>query len=188
MDHPVTFPGGPLGTVTGVLLIILGIGALVFPALVFSLLIIFLAFFALITSLELIRYGLSGPGSESTCRMSQILMGIFGIILGVVIIIAPYFVTVAAKTLFALWAIVTGTGNLLSLIAGGPAMERGLTMITGLVLAACGALLLFAPALLADYLLIMILGLFAIGTGIISIWFARVPADEVNRVRPLIYK
>ena len=187
MDDIITLPGGPLGTVTGLLLIALGVLALLFPALVFSLLIVFFAFFALITSLELIRSGISGPVEGNTGRTLQVIIGILGILLGFVILIAPYIITVAAKDIFAAWAILTGIGGLLSLLSGGPAMERGLNILVGFVLAACGVLILAAPAVLAD-LLIIILGFVAIITGIFSIWLARAPLEEEKPVNQTIYK
>ena len=188
MDDPITLPGGPLGTVTGLLLIVLGILALVFPALVFSLLIVFFAIFALMTSLELIRSGISGPAERTTSRTLQILMGIIGILVAFVILVAPYIAAVVARDVFALWAILTGLGGMISLVSGGSAMERGLNVLVGFILAACGVLILAAPAILADHLLITILGLVAIVTGIFSIWLARAPVEDEKTVDHSIYK
>ena len=188
MDPPITLPGGPLGTATGVLLIIMGLGAVLFPALIFTLLIVFLASYAIIVSLELIRCGLSGPGSASRGRTTQIIIGCAGILLGLVILIAPYLVSVAAKDLFAIWAVLTGAGNLLAIISGGSGTEKVLGLISGIVLAALGIVILVSPALMTMYILVLILGLFAIMTGIFSIWLARAESDEVRTVNHSIYK
>ena len=175
MDVPLTLPGGPLGTATGLLLILLGILALVFPGVVFTLLVVFFAVFALVISIELIRSGISDSDETTIFRTLQVITGLLGIVLGLAIIIIPYFMSVGAKDLFAVWAIIAGIGNLFSVFSTQSAAERGLDALFGLVLAAAGLLILLAPALLADYLLVIILGIFAIITGIFSIWFARAP-------------
>ena len=189
MDVPLTLPGGPLGTATGLLLILLGILALVFPGVVFTLLVVFFAVFALVISIELIRSGISGSDETTVFRTLQVIAGVLGIVLGLTIIFIPYFISIAAKDLFAFWAVIAGVGNILSVFSGQSAAERGLDALFGLVLAAAGFFILFAPALLADYLLVIILGIFAIITGIFSIWFARagpVPGEGV--VNHTIYK
>ena len=188
MDDIMTLPGGPLGTVTGVLLIFIGILALIFPALVFSLLVIFLAFFAIITSLELIRSGISGPTEADPGRTAQVIVGILGILIAIILVIAPYFMAIAAKVIFAVWAILTGAGNFISVFRGGAALERGLNALFGIILLACGLMILVAPALIADYILILILAIVAIITGIVSIWFARAPVEEERQVNHNIYK
>jgi uncharacterized membrane protein HdeD (DUF308 family) len=188
MDFPATLPGGPLGTVTGLLLIILGISALLFPVLVFSLIVVFFAIFAVIVSVELIRSGISCPCEPNTWRTLQVIGGIVGLVVGFLVLVLPYFVSVAAKDLFGVWAILTGAANVLSVLAGGTGMERGISVISGLILAAVGFLLLLAPALLADFLLVVILGIFAIVIGIFSIWSARANTPPEPTVNHTIYK
>lgn len=187
-DLPITLPGGPLGTVTGILLIVLGILALLFPQLAFSLLVVFFALFAIIVSLELIRSGLSVPDETARTRTLQVLAGIIGILLGISVLVAPYFITIAAKTLFGIWAILTGAGNLLSAFSGSSAVERSLNTASGFVLAAAGFLIILAPAVITDLILVIAIGFFAIITGIFSIWFARAPPEEDQKIDRMIYK
>jgi len=173
MDIPTTLPGGPLGTVTGIMLIFFGIMALVFPVLVDNLLVMFFAVFALIVSIELVRSGVSDPGEANACRTLQVLVGVLGILMAVSIIVIPYFITVAAKTLFGFWAILTGAANILSVLSGSSLIERGFNAILGIVLAVAGLLIILAPEIITDFILIHIISLFAIITGFFSIWFAR---------------
>jgi uncharacterized membrane protein HdeD (DUF308 family) len=188
MDIPTTLPGGPLGTVTGLLLIILGIMALVFPALVFSLIVVFFAIYAAIISLELIRSGLADPDGTNIRRTVQILAGIAGIIIGFLILVLPYFVSVAAKDLFGFWALLTGAAGILSVFAGTGGLERALSALSGTILVIVGILLLFAPGIIADFLLVVILGIFAIIIGIFSIWFARADTGPEQPINHTIYK
>lgn len=183
-----TLPQGPLGTVTGILLILLGILALLVPQLIFSLLVIFFAAFAVIVSFDLIRSGLSTPEETAWTRSIQILAGILGILLGISILIAPYFIAVAAKTLFGIWAILTGAGNIISVFSGSSTLERSLDSVSGLVLVVVGVLLLFAPTLLSEFILVIAIGIFAIITGIFTLWLARAPPQGVLKVNHRIYK
>lgn len=188
MDIPTTLPGGPLGTVTGILLVAIGVISLVFPALVFSLFAVFFALFAIIMSLELIRSGISGPSEGTPCNTLQLALGLLGILAGILILVAPYFVSFAAKDIFGVWAILAGIGNLLAVFTAGSGIERAQNVLIGLILATCGVLILAAPALLADLILVIIIGFSAILAGIFSIWFARGgPAPEAP-VNHLIYK
>ena len=188
MVFPTTLPGGPLGTVTGVLLIVLGLMALVFPALVYSLLVMFSAIFALILSIDLIRSGVSNPGETSVGPTLQVLIGILGILIALSIIIIPYFMMIAAKTIFGVWAVLTGAATLLSVFGNNPGMERALNAISGLILAGAGLLILLAPAILTDYILIVIIGCLSIVIGIFSIWLARANTPVEKTINHTIYK
>lgn len=103
-------PSGPAGTVAGILLILLGIVALVFPVMVFSLLAVFFSLFALILSAGLIRSGLMDNGESRTHRLILLAFGVLGILLAVFVYLAPRFLNVLAKDLFGLWAIIIGLG------------------------------------------------------------------------------
>jgi hypothetical protein len=188
MDVPTTLPPGPIDTITGLLLIILGVLALVFPVLVFSLLVVFFAIFAVIISAGIIRSGMSDPGKTNVYRTLQVLAGILGLLLALSLLVAPYFFTVAAKDLFGIWAILAGAANLLSIVASGSGMERGLTALSGLVLVAAGLLILLAPAIITDFLLVILLAFFAIITGMFSIWFAHMKPAAEKKIDHSIYK
>lgn len=188
MEESVTLPGGPLGTVTGILLILLGIMALVFPGLVFVLLVVFFAVFALIISIELIRTGIANPNETPVYRNMQILLGILGLILAAGIMIAPYFFSVVAKDILAIWAILTGAGNLLAVSGGSNRVERGITILLGFVLMVTGICILLAPGVLTDLILVIIIGVVAIIAGIFSIWFSRAPPEGEKRINRSIYK
>ena len=189
MDSTPTLPGGPLGTATGVLLILLGITALVFPALVFSLMVVFFAVFALIVSVALIRAGISEPGTTPIARTLQVIAGLAGIVLAGAILVIPYLLVIAVRDIFAVWAILSGLGSLLAVVAAESGTERIVSALFGFILALTGLSLLLAPALLADYLLVIIVGVLAIVLGIFSIWFARAePTPGEGTVNRSIYK
>lgn len=189
MDIIPTLPGGPLGTVTGILLILLGILALLFPALVFSLMVVFFVIFALIISIELVRAGISGSPTTPSARALQVIAGLAGIVLAIAILVIPYFMAIAVRDIFGIWAVLSGLGNLLTVIATGSGTDRLVSIVTGGILTVTGCLILFAPAVLADFLLVVILGITAIIIGIFSIWFARAePVPGEGTVNRSLYK
>jgi uncharacterized membrane protein HdeD (DUF308 family) len=188
MDLPTTLPGGPLGTVTGFLLIIIGIIALLFPGLAFVLIVMFLAVFAVIVSIELIRAGIACPEETNTYRSLQVIGGIVGVILGFLILVLPYFSSIVFKDLFGVWAILTGVANILSVFGSNSSLERALNALSGLVLALVGVLLIFAPTIITDYILVVILGVFAIIIGIFNIWFERSNSTDKKTINHSYYK
>jgi uncharacterized membrane protein HdeD (DUF308 family) len=188
MENSSMLSDGPLDSITGLLLIILGILALIFPVLVFSLLIVFFAIFAGIVSFGLILSGMSDPGETNVYRTLKVLAGVIGLLLAFSFLVAPYVFTVAAKDLFGIWAIITGAASLLSVFAGESGMVQGLNALSGLVLAALGILILISPAIITDYLLVVILAIFAILTGLFSLWFARMKPAEDRQIDHTIYK
>jgi uncharacterized membrane protein HdeD (DUF308 family) len=188
MDFPTTISPGPLDSITGILLIILGVLSLVFPVLAFSLIVLFFAIFAVIVSFGLIRSGMSDPGEMSIYRTLKVLAGLLGFLLALSFLVAPYVVSVAAKDLFGFWAVLTGVAAILSIFTGEPGMERALNAISGVVLAATGLLILIAPAVITDYLLVIILAFFAIITGVFSLWSGRTKTPDENQINHAIYK
>jgi len=182
-----TIPQGKAGIGFGIAVIILGILAIVFPVLAFSMIEYFFAAFAVITSAGLV---LAGPGMHRD-RIHGLLVtgaGVLGILLGCAILVAPKVMAVTALTVLGIWAVIAGAGDLLFVFASGTGMERSIRAATGLLLLIAGILILAAPALVTGFLLVMTAGIFAIAIGILTILFNTakpVPKKEVNH---LIYR
>jgi len=188
MDSLPDIPQGPIGTVIGILAIILGLIAIIFPVPVFELLVIFIAVFAIIVSAGLIRSGLSATGESRIHRLILVAFGLVGMILAILVFVAPYFINILAKDIFGIWAIIVGLGSIQNVFAGQTGFERWLNALFGLVLFVVGVLIFLAPALLSDYLLVLILGIFAIISGAFTIWFSRLPPDQEKVINRSIYK
>lgn len=188
MDTLPEIPKGPSGTVAGLLAIILGIAALVFPAIVFSLLEIFLALFALILSAGLIRSALSDTGETRVHRLILLVFGCLGILLAILVVVAPRFLNILAKDLFGIWAIIIGLGCIQYVFASDTGFERWINALSGLVLFLVGVLIFMAPALISDYLLVLVLGFFAIITGLFTVWFSRTGPERKPEINRAIYK
>ncbi|NMB78501.1 MAG: hypothetical protein GYA23_05335 [Methanomicrobiales archaeon] len=188
MDSFPSIPKGPAGIAAGIASILLGIIALAFPVPVFSLLVIFFVLFALIVSSGLLRSALTGTDEPRIQRLTLITFGIVGILLALFVFFAPYIFNVLAKDAFAFWAIIIGMGNIQHMFAREVRLERIVDALSGVILILIGALIFLAPAVLSDYLLILVLGVFAILFGILTIWFSRpIPEGEKPQNR-IIYK
>lgn len=188
MDSLPKIPEGPVGTAAGIVSILLGIAALVLPAVVFPLLVFFLVLFALIVSFGLVRSALADSAETRIHRLTLMIFGIVGILLALFILVAPRLLNVLAKDAFAFWAIIIGMGCIQFVFASQVGMERAINALSGVILLIAGALILLAPVLLTDYLLLVILGIFAILYGISTLWFSRARSPGEPAINHAIYK
>lgn len=188
MDSFPEIPKGPVGVIAGIGAITLGITALVFPTLVFAFLAIFFALFAFILSAGLIRSGLTDTMESRTHRLILLTFGTIGILLALLVILAPRFINILAKDLFGIWAIIIGLGSIQYVFADATGFERWINAFSGLFLFIVGVMIFIAPAILSDYLLLVILGILAILTGAFTIWFARSESGPAPVINHAIYK
>lgn len=187
MELPFAIPDGPVSRITGILLIILGIIALLFPAIIFRVLAWFFALFVLFMAIGLILKGISAAAGRND-RIILLLCGVAGLVAGLAILLLPGLITIAAKDIIAAWAVITGAGLILFVFGSGTGFERSISAITGVVMVIAGLLMLFVPVLVTDYLLVIILGFFAIGIGILAILFGSAPPVPEKEIDHRIYK
>ena len=111
-----------------------------------------------------------------------------GVLVGLSIFVIPRLVTIAAKGLIGIWAVITGIGYLVMVFAADTGFGRGIHAVTGLIIGIAGLLLLFVPVIVTDFLLVILLGFFAIGTGFLILFSgpSTVPAGKERD--PRIYK
>jgi uncharacterized membrane protein HdeD (DUF308 family) len=179
---------GPAGKTAGVVLIILGISALLVPYVFFTILDIFLAVLACIIGIGFIREGASGVDKNTLNRSLLVLFGIAGIGIGIFLLVAQRIVMFSIKDIIGIWAIITGIGYIVSVFTSVTGFDRIIKAISGLALGFLGVILLIAPVLLTDFILLLILGLFAIGLGILTIIFASDKPKPKAEINHLIYK
>lgn len=188
LDSLPQIPQGPAGIAVGICAIILGIVALVFPVITFSLLAVFFSLFAIILSAGLIRSGLTDVAESRIHRLILLTFGFVGILLAIFVYAAPRFLNILAKDIFGIWAIIIGLGCIQYVFATESGIERWINGLSGLVLFLIGVMIFIAPATLTDYLLLLVLGVFAIITGAFTIWFARSDSGEKPEINRAIYK
>lgn len=154
----------------GVIALLFGIAAIVWPAIVLEFLVYFFGFFAIIISaFVLIAGAASGPSGNA--RWSIILLGLLGILIGILTLVSPYFFTVIIIYLIALWALITGVGDLVAAFTGsaGTGM-RLLLALLGIISLLFGGILLFNP-LLGAITIVWILGIYAVIFGVLGILY-----------------
>jgi uncharacterized membrane protein HdeD (DUF308 family) len=188
VELPFEIPADPLSRTTGILLIVLGIIALLFPVPAFHMIEWFFALLVLFMAIGLMQKGLSKNTGARGERIILLLCGIAGLVAGLAILLMPKIITIAAKDIIAIWALVTGIGLILYVFTSESGFERSISAITGLVLVLVGILMIVVPVIVTDYLLIIILGFFAIGIGILAILFGPAPPAPKPEINARIYK
>jgi uncharacterized membrane protein HdeD (DUF308 family) len=178
----------PLGKTAGVCLIILGLCALLFPQVIFPILDIFLAALAFIIGIGFIREGLSRKNENALNRFLLMVAGILGVGIGIYVLVARWMFMFTLKDIIGIWAIITGIGYIIYVFTTVVGFDRGFKAVAGVALVLLGGLLLIAPVLLTDDILVIALGLFAIVLGILTIIFACEKPKPKKEINHLIYK
>ncbi len=152
----------------GVIALLFGIAAIVWPAVVLEFLVYFFGFFAIIISaFALIAGATSGPSGGA--KWSIILLGLLGILIGILTLVSPYFFIVIIIYLIAFWALITGVGDFVAAFTASAGMGmRLLLVLLGIVSLIFGGVLLFYP-LLGAATIVWVLGIYAIIFGILGI-------------------
>jgi uncharacterized membrane protein HdeD (DUF308 family) len=188
VNLPLTIPDGLPGKCIGVLAIVAGILALVFPVLTFSVLEFFFAVIAVLIGIDLVRSEMATSGKRSLSQMLRIAAGLLGIGIGLSIFVIPRFLTIAAKELIGIWALITGIGYIVIVFRTEPGFDRVISAVTGIVIGIVGLLLLFVPVIVTDFLLVILLGFIAIGTGLYILVLGSSPPAEKRERDHFIYK
>ncbi len=178
----------PLGKTAGIILIVLGISALLFPVVFFTILDKFIAILAFIIGIGFIREGVILNKEKALSRILLVVSGILGLCIGILILVTQRILMFTVKDIIGIWAIITGIGYIISVFSSVSGPDRGFKSVSGLILGFFGVILLIAPVLLTDYILVVILGLFAIGFGILTIMFASDKPKAKKEANHLIYK
>ena len=177
-----------MSIVAGIAAIILGIIAIIFPVLAFSLLEYVFAIYAIIMSANLV---MTGIGLKSGNRMQGwlfTLAGAVGILIGLAIIFAPRIMAITAMDIVGIWAIVAGASDIIFVFSSVTGAERSIKAATGVLTLIAGILVLTVPKAVDGFLLVTMVGIFAIIIGILTILFGTAKPRAPRPVNHLIYK
>jgi uncharacterized membrane protein HdeD (DUF308 family) len=152
----------------GLIALLFGIAAIVWPAVVLEFLVYFFGFFAIIISAFALVAGAAAPELAGAPRWSVILLSIIGILIGIFALVFPEQFTALVIIIIALWAIVTGIGDFIAAFAPAGRGTRLLFVLLGIVSVVFGGILLFYP-LLGAVTIIFVLGIYAVIFGILGI-------------------
>lgn len=152
----------------GLIALLFGIAAIVWPAVVLEFLVYFFGFFAIIISAFALVAGAAAPELAGGAKWSVVLLSIIGILIGIFTLVFPELFTALIVIIIALWAIVTGIGDFIAAFAPTGMGTRLLLVLLGIVSVIFGAILLFYP-LLGAVTIIWVLGIYAVIFGILGI-------------------
>jgi uncharacterized membrane protein HdeD (DUF308 family) len=170
---------------TRVLLVLLGIGALIWGVYILGFMVYFFAFFAVIGSIGTLAVGISYSKEQlHTPRWAIMILGVLGLIIGLATIATPVFMAVAIIYFIGAWALVTGAADLVHAFSRVPAGNPRLIMVvSGIISVLFGLMVLFYPPLLTAILLIQVLGIYSILIGLLGVGYSMtLPAGEAAQI------
>ncbi len=151
--------------IAGVVNVLFGVTALLWPGLTLSTLVWLFGVFAIVYGVvELLN--VFGKGSETPWWV-HLMLGVFSVLAGIVVFAWPGLTAVTLAYVIAVWAIAIGTAE----IVGAFLLNRLYLAIAGLLAVLFGLLLLMNPLDGALALIVMI-GVFAIVRGIVQLVMA----------------
>ena len=155
----------------GLIAVLFGLLFLFWPGIVLSVFVILLGLFIIMNSLIWLWQSLKTPAGEGRSTL-MLLASMLGILVGVVALIAPFFIASIIVWIIAIILIITGFSELgMAIFVEGIGANRILLGIMGALAVILGGIFLFYP-LLGAATIIYIVGIFAIVFGIMSIVLA----------------
>jgi uncharacterized membrane protein HdeD (DUF308 family) len=152
----------------GLVALIFGIVALVATGFVLDVLVYAFGFFAILSGILTAGVGMSSEKAELP-RWLLVTMGVLSILVGIFALVTPLFVAITLTIFIAVWFLITGVTDLGLAISHKKTHHRILLALSGIAGIVVAIILVFAP-LLGAYTLVMVLGIYAVAAGLISIF------------------
>jgi uncharacterized membrane protein HdeD (DUF308 family) len=153
----------------GLIAVIFGLCAIIWTPFVLNVLIYAFGFFAIIAGILTAAAGISLEKTELPKWLLAV-AGILGILLGIFALLTPLIVVITLALLIAAWALVAGASELGLAVTNKTLKHRVLLSISGLCGIALSIILILMPVLGA-FTLVLVLGIYLLVFGIISIAF-----------------
>jgi len=152
----------------GILALIFGIIALVWPTATVFVLIVLFGVYALVDGLFAIGYSIS-RASKGDKFFALLMLGLLGVLVGAIVLARPGVSSLAVVWVIAFWALLKGVLLIVSAFEmTGSAAARWLIGLAG-VLAIVVGILLFAHPVAGVFTIILIIGIYALVAGIILV-------------------
>jgi uncharacterized membrane protein HdeD (DUF308 family) len=155
-----------LEIILSVIVILFGIVAISAPGAVFDFLVMVVGIILLLVGI--LTAGISLSAESGTSKMTLLGSGLVSIILGLLAIISPYVATIAIGYLIAIWLVINGLLTIAYAVSISWERHRILTGLAGVISLLIGLYLFINPDAGTAFI-VMILGIFFIITGIISL-------------------
>lgn len=155
----------------GVIAILFGIVAIVWPGLTLTTLVWLFGFYAIVDGIAAIWHGISNRDARDH-RLASVLIGIAGIVTGLLVIILPGLSAIAVMILIAVWMVVTGVLQIVSAIRLRQVIANEWFLgLSGLLSVLLGLYFLVFPGSGA-LALVTVIGIYAIIFGVLLIDFS----------------
>ena len=152
----------------GLVAVIFGIVALVATGFILDVLVYAFGFFAILTGILTAGVGMSSEKSELP-RWLLVTMGVLSILVGIFALVTPLIVAIALTIFIAAWFLITGVTDLGLAVFHTKTHHRILLALSGIIGVVVAIILVVTPVFGA-FTLVMVLGIYAVAAGFISIF------------------
>jgi len=152
----------------GFVAVIFGILAIVATQFVLDFLVYMFGFFAIISGIMNAGVGISSEKSELP-KWLLVTTGVLGILLGIFALLTPLIIAMTITMFIAAWALITGVSELGLAFYNKTAPHRALLALSGIIGILFAIILVLTP-LLGVYALVIMLGIYILVFGLISIF------------------
>ena len=152
----------------GIIAVVFGLLAIVATKFVLDFLVYIFGFFAIITGIVNAGVGISSEKTELP-KWLLLITGILGVLLGIFALLTPVIIAMTITMFIAAWALITGISELGLAISSKTTPHRAVLAFSGII-ALLFALILVLTPVLGAYALVIVLGVYAMIFGFISIF------------------
>ena len=168
----------------GLVAVIFGIIALAATGFVLGFLVYAFGFFVIISGILTAGIGISSEKTELP-RWLLVTAGVLGIIVGIFALVLPLIIAITLTIFVAAWFVLTGMTDIGLAISHKKTHHRILLALSGIAGVVVAIILVFAPVFGA-YTLVIVLGVYAIAAGVISIFLGLSLGKEKIEIETLI--
>lgn len=152
----------------GLVAVIFGIIALVATGFVLDVLVYAFGFFAILSGILTAGVGMSSEKTELP-RWLLVPTGVLSVLVGIFALLSPMIVAIALTIFIAAWFLITGVTDLGLAVFHKKTHHRILLALSGIIGVVVAIILVVAPVFGA-FTLVMVLGIYAVAAGFISIF------------------
>jgi uncharacterized membrane protein HdeD (DUF308 family) len=152
----------------GIVAVIFGILAIMATQFMLDFLVYAFGFFAIISGIINTGVGISSERSELP-KWLLVTTGVLGILLGIFALLTPLIIAMTITMFIAAWALITGFSDLGLAVSNKTAPHRALLALSGVIGILFATVLVLTPVL-GTYAIVIVLGIYALVFGVISIF------------------
>jgi len=152
----------------GFVAVIFGILAIAATQFTLDFLVYVFGFFAILTGILNAGVGISSEKTELPKGL-LVATGVVGILIGILALLTPLIIAMTVTIFIAAWALVTGISDLGLALSNKTAPHRALLALSGIIGFLFAVILVITP-ILGAFALVIVLGIYALVFGVISIF------------------